>query len=724
MPPPPHSRAPLARSTLIKMGVRIAVVIALTTFFSYLHMLHTLRTEALTQLEQHVSERSQREQAIFLLAEDNLGAVKKALAERIRTLGPEDVGARFDSLFVRLPDGTVRSRPESFDGTKVPGVFVPRGVILDEDMRRRLLASYDVLSWYGPAFHVRFTDAFVTLPEGPIILYWPERPTWVHDAEPGLMVTELEYFVTSRPENNPERRTLWSEVYLDTVSGRSMTSVTIPLDLEGRYVAAFSLDVLLEELVARTINDHLPGTYNVIFRDDGKLIAHPGMVTQAGEEDHMRHIVERVQARQPGQAVLELPERGEYLAMGKLRGPGWNFVTVLPEHIVTKPAFQAARYVLLLGLLSLVLELAIMAWVLRNQITRPLESFTQAADRIASGDFHVELDTSRDDELGQLARSFRSMADKVQHREQALREANEGLEQRVEERTRELTEVHLQLVQTARRAGMAEIATNVLHNVGNVLNSVYTSAQLAKERMAGMRLEQVDRVANLLHEHQSSIGTFLSQDERGRNALPFLEKLGQNLLEERREIISLLDDVGRYTEHVGDIVKVQQNYARAPRMQEPVHMADLLEDALRINATGLTRHQVKVVRQLADLPPVLTDKHKTLMILVNLVSNAKYAMDGVPPTERVLTVKLERTGNEQVRIQMHDNGMGIAPEMLTRIFQYGFTTRQEGHGFGLHSSALAAQEMGGKLTVHSEGPGHGATFTLELPYLAAPPQAT
>ncbi|MCY1076952.1 ATP-binding protein [Archangium lansingense] len=697
------------------MGVRIAVVIALTTFVSYLHMLRTLRIEALAQLEQHVSERIQREQAIFLLAEDNLAVLEKALEERIRTLGPEDVGARFDSLFVRLPDGTVRSRREGFDGTKMPGVFVPRGVTLDEGMRRRLLASYDVLSSYGPAFHVRFTDAFVTLPEGPIILYWPERPTWILDAEPGFMVTDQEFFATSLPANNPERRTLWSEVYTDEVSGRSMTSATTPLDLDGRHVAAISQDVLMEELTERTANDHLPGTTNVIFRDDGKVIAHPEI-----EADHLRRIVERVQARPPEQAVLELPEHSEYLAVGRIQGPGWNFVTVLPETIVAKPALQAARYVLLLGLVSLVLELVIMAWVLKHQITRPLGAFTQATDRIASGDFHVELDTSRNDELGQLACSFQLMADKVQHREQALREANEGLEQRVEERTRELKEVHVQFVQSARRAGMAEIATNVLHNVGNVLNSVYTSAQLAKERMTGMRLEQVDRVASLLQENQDSIGTFLSQDERGKNVLPFLGKLGQNLLDERLEIISLLDDVGRYTEHVGDIVKVQQNYARTPRLQESVHLAGLVEDALRINSAGLTRHQVKVVRHLADLPPLLTDKHKTLMILVNLVSNAKYAMDGVPPAERLLTVKLERTANEQVRIQVHDNGMGIAPEMLTRIFQYGFTTRQEGHGFGLHSSALAAQEMGGALTVHSEGPGHGATFTLELPFLPAP----
>jgi len=328
----------------------------------------------------------------------------------------------------------------------------------------------------------------------------------------------------------------------------------------------------------------------------------------------------------------------------------------------------------------------------------------------------VKLDTARHDELGQLAQAFRLMADQVQRREEELRQANRDLELRVEERTRELKEVHVQLVKTARQAGMAEIATNVLHNVGNVLNSVYTSAQVAKERVNDMRLEHVSRVATLLTEHQGDLTTFLSQDERGRHVMPFLNKLGQNLVEEQKEILTLLSDVGRYTEHIGDIVKVQQNYARQPRLQEPVCLTDLVEDALRINSAGLVRHQVKVQRNLARIGNVLTDKHKVLMILVNLVSNAKYAMDDVPLNERLLKVTLEPPVNEQVRIVVHDNGMGIAPELLTRIFQYGFTTREEGHGFGLHSSALAAQELGGSLTVHSDGPGKGATFTLELPY--------
>ncbi|HZH75748.1 MAG TPA: histidine kinase, partial [Archangium sp.] len=144
MQPSPPLRASLARSTLLKMSARIGLIIALSTLASYLHIQSTLRTEALGRLEQHVVERSQREQSIFLLAQDNHAAFNKALEERIRTLQREDVSARFDRLFARLPDGTVRTRPEGFDGTRMVGVFIPPHVNLDAEFRTRVLAAYDV----------------------------------------------------------------------------------------------------------------------------------------------------------------------------------------------------------------------------------------------------------------------------------------------------------------------------------------------------------------------------------------------------------------------------------------------------------------------------------------------------------------------------------------------------------------------------------------------------
>jgi two-component system, NtrC family, sensor kinase len=734
-------RTSLARSTLIRMGVRIAVIIALSTLFSYLHIFNSFRQEALLQMEQSVHERSQREQAIFLLAEDNHAALKQALEARIRFWNTQDPSPRFDSLFVRLPDGSTRNIPQGFDGTQVPGVIVPRDVTLTDSVRRRILAAYEVVGQYGPAFHVRFTNTGVLLPEGVLVGYWPEGATWFQDVEASFSFLPMEYLTLSLPQNNPRRAPVWTGIFEDTPSKTWMVTLATPLDVDGQHAATITHDVLLDELVRRTIDDHLPGAYNFLVRDDGQLIAHPtvkmesgmgpytipavlGMPETAaakegtpGQRAHLSGVFERVKSRAQGQRVLELPEFGEYIAMERLKGPGWTFVTVLPEHIVASAAIRASRYVLLFGLVSLLVELAIMSWVLRLQITRPLLTFTQASRKLEEGNFDVTLDIWREDELGQLARAFHQMAGEIQRREEALRQANEGLEQRVEERTRELKEAHRKLVESALQVGRAEIATNVLHNVGNVLSSVLISVMLAKERLAGLKLENVERVAALLEEHQADLSAFIRGDRRGQTALPFLGQLGKNLQGERKEIQMLLNDVTRHTEHIGAIVNLQQRYARTSHhLNEQVDLRSLVEDALRINQAALGRHHVKVERVIADIPEVLTEKHKVLLILVNLISNAKYALDAIPEEERRLIVRIEQEApGGQVHIEVKDNGVGIAPELLTRIFQHGFTTRPEGHGFGLHSSALAAQELGGTLRVHSHGPGHGASFILVLP---------
>jgi signal transduction histidine kinase len=733
-----HSRSPrssLARATLLKMGSRTAVVIALATLFSYFHMLSTLRQQGLVQLAQYVSERSQREQILFLLAEDNHDVLKSAMVKKLLASRQEDPRARFDSLFVRLPDGTVRNRLERFDGTSMSCLFVPVGVPLDDELRRRILAAHDVLVQYGPAFHTRFTDTFITLPEGAHLSYWPENATYCQDAGPTDSILTQEFFPLTRPENDPQRGTIWSGIYLEPISRTWMATVATPMDLEGRHIATIGHDVVLEELISRTLNENLPGAYNMLVRDDGQLIAHPQLKmsqarapynilsatarTEEGpspfdskqEEGVLRAVFEQVRNRPADAPVQELPEHGHYIATARLRGPGWNFITVLPGDRVSQPAFLAARRILVLGVLALLVDLGLLYWVLKK-LTRPLLGLAEASRRVAAGDFQVELDTSRQDELGEMASAFEHMATEVQRREEELRRANEGLEQR----GRELKEAHEKLVVAARHAGMAEVATNVLHNVGNVLTSVYTSAQVAKERMSGLRVESLNRLADMLDAHDADLARFLTEDEQGRHVKPFLRKLGENLTKERQGILALLDDVGRYTEHIGDIVKLQQNYARLPRMHEPLQLSELVEDALRINATVLGRRQVKVERRMAPLPPVLADKHKVLMILINLISNALHALEAASVQERCLTLTVGEASPERIRIEVSDNGVGIAPELLTRIFRYGFTTRTEGHGFGLHSCSLAAQEMGGSLTAHSEGPGRGATFTLELPY--------
>jgi len=270
-------------------------------------------------------------------------------------------------------------------------------------------------------------------------------------------------------------------------------------------------------------------------------------------------------------------------------------------------------------------------------------------------------------------------------------------------------------VDLARQAGMAELATNVLHNVGNVLNSVNTASSLLGERLKALRVEPLVKVSGMLKERGDQLATFLTADERGRRLPQFLETLGEHLSGQRDELLTMVADLQRHVEHIRLIVELQQTYATSSNLVEIISLEELLEDALRINTGALERHGVTVERQLTPLPPLKLDKHKLLQILLNLISNAKYALNEKPPGERRLTFKLDRTAEDRVCLQVKDNGMGIAPELLTKIFQHGFTTRKEGHGFGLHSCAIAARSLGGSLVAHSDGPGSGATFTLELP---------
>jgi signal transduction histidine kinase len=296
-----------------------------------------------------------------------------------------------------------------------------------------------------------------------------------------------------------------------------------------------------------------------------------------------------------------------------------------------------------------------------------------------------------------------------------LQAANEHLERRVRERTLELERTQSELVSTARRAGMAEIATNVLHNVGNILNSVNVSAGMAVTLLRRSRVESLSRAMELMSAHTGDLGQFLQSDEKGRLLPAYLTGLAASLEQEQREMAAELGHLVKSIDHIKDVVATQQSYAGGIPVIEPVRVCELAEDALRIQGGALARHRVQVVREFGEVPQLRLDRARLLQILVNLISNAKNAMDGdgADPAKRlVLRIAAH---DARLRVSVQDDGVGIPPDHLTRIFSHGFTTRPDGHGFGLHSSALAAREMGGTLVASSDGPGRGATFILELP---------
>ncbi|MFO1502029.1 MAG: PAS domain S-box protein, partial [Verrucomicrobiota bacterium] len=278
----------------------------------------------------------------------------------------------------------------------------------------------------------------------------------------------------------------------------------------------------------------------------------------------------------------------------------------------------------------------------------------------------------------------------------------------------ELEAAHAKLIAASRQAGMAEVATSVLHNVGNVLNSVNVSANIVADQVKRSKSCNLAKLAALLQEHAANLGDFISRDPRGQHVPGYLTQLADHLGNENacllRETAALQENV----QHIKDIVAVQQEHASVSGVREQIHLAAFLDDAVQMLAHGLARDAIQVIREYqADLPVITCEKHKVLQIVINLLRNAQYACSTSTQADRRILIRATSTA-DFVHVTVSDNGVGILRENLQRIFNHGFTTKPRGHGFGLHSGALAAKELGGSLTVQSDGPGKGASFTLAL----------
>jgi signal transduction histidine kinase len=303
-----------------------------------------------------------------------------------------------------------------------------------------------------------------------------------------------------------------------------------------------------------------------------------------------------------------------------------------------------------------------------------------------------------------------------------LEQTTERLKAEVAERVGMLVQAektHKDMLIVSRQAGMTDVATSVLHNVGNVLNSLNISATLVASHLEELKIDRIIHVARLFKQHSANLGNFLANDPKGKQVPNFLMQLGEHLAQEQSLLLKEIEFVKSKIEHIKSIVATQQNYGKVSGVTENVRVVDLVEDLLRIHVPELEEHGIKVRREYEpDLPEIPVEKHKVLQILLNLTANAKHSCTDAGQEKRLVTVRVTN-GDDRVRIAICDNGIGISQENIKRIFNHGFTTRKKGgHGFGLHSGALLAKEIGGALTAQSDGPGRGAVFTLELPLKA------
>ncbi|MGD9364505.1 MAG: HAMP domain-containing sensor histidine kinase [Desulfobacteraceae bacterium] len=371
---------------------------------------------------------------------------------------------------------------------------------------------------------------------------------------------------------------------------------------------------------------------------------------------------------------------------------GWIHLGLSPEKFYKDLRALYAR-TFAVAILAVVGGLAA-SFVYARRLSVPIQRLDRFARKIAEGDLSQRIHIQTGDEVQSLADSFNHMVG-------------------------ELNRSNRKLIETARQAGMAEMAVDVLHNVGNVLNSVGVTAQDLKRKVSQSKMASLQPLVELMRHQGEMLPDYIANDPRGQKLPSYLSALSAHLSDDHQAITTGLNDLERHIQHIQDIVHLQQSYSRNIGLTERINITEVIDDAIALNLDAIKRHGIRIEKHLETLPKVLLERHKLLQILINLISNARQAFHNGNITHKRITISMYRPQPKTLCIRVSDNGMGIAHENLTRIFQHGFTTRHNGHGFGLHSSAIAASEMDGTLQAESPGRGRGATFTIELPIRTA-----
>ena len=283
------------------------------------------------------------------------------------------------------------------------------------------------------------------------------------------------------------------------------------------------------------------------------------------------------------------------------------------------------------------------------------------------------------------------------------------------EKERELQKIHEELIEASRRAGMSEVAADILHNVGNVLNSINVTTTVIKKTLSDSEISNLKIVVDMIEQNMGKLDEFFKDDPKGKHIPSYLKEVVQLFAQKQEDMLSKLQMLIEDINHIKTVIHMQQEYNKVMGDEVTITIDQIIENAIRINQASLKKHNIKYKTEYIELGEVNINKNGVMQILVNLIANAKNALLESDVSDKILSIKAYIHDNHKLRIEVKDNGIGIPQENMPKLFQHGFTTRPNGHGFGLHSCSITAKEMNGSLTAHSEGSGHGATFTLELP---------
>ena len=714
-------RLTLAQRIQLQIGLVIAFVIVSVTAVGYIQTVSSMRDEALSNLQSSTRTKAILESNSFLEAQQNTEAVRDEYLRRLEANSHKDHTSDFEAWFVRYADGLIRVRPERDYHKHLPSIYIRAPITVDSQLRREVVTAFELMREWGPPQTLRYFSTYIDLPGKSLIMYSPSV-NWGKEADKTTNNFDYPPVQNSAPDKNPQRKTLWTDVYFDDKAQTWMVSVITPID-QVRWIGTASQDIAVGDLIRRTTNEYAPGTYNLVMDRRGKLIAHPSLMEKirrssgnldiaALEDPRLSEIFTLAGQDTHDGVVRQTANSDAYIGISRIQGPEWYFVTVYPKALLEQRGLASARAILLAGLAGLVLEITLLAWILRRQVAVPLKALDAATQAVAQGNMSVSIEPRGQAELGLLADRFLGMLDRLRERDASLVRSEatkdallQELEDRVRSRTLALEQSNAEL----------QTAMKVLRTAQDELLQREKLASLGR-MVAGLAHELNTPIGNAL-----TIGTAMADHARMLNNKFLGDELKKSTLAKYLdENVSACAVLERSLVHAAELV-ANFKQVSADRLSERRRSFDLAHTVEEVLATLRPSFRTTQFQLICRVSPAITmDSYPGLLtqIISNLVINAKlHAFEG--RESGVVTIEGGCVG-DSVTMTVSDDGHGVEPSIRSRIFDPFFTTRMGRGGTGLGLSivhSLVANGLGGSIRMEP-APVCGTRFIMTFPSIA------
>ncbi|MDT9001883.1 sensor histidine kinase [Paucibacter sp. APW11] len=720
---------PLARQLVLQLSALVALMLCSLAGIAYV-LLNRLAEQSIPPVVRRtISVQARQQGQTFQLAEASARRLSAEWLQRIDAPSDAQVQARFDALFERQADGVWRVRPRWLDPERRPTFYLQHGQQgPDASVRRRAVASYELLSEQGPALVPPFFSVYTDFVEKGLMVY-SRGIDWGRGATPATDNFNYPTMTGSDPARNPGRRLFWTPVYFDGEARAWMVSVIQPLDWQGRWVGTVGHDITIDALLKQIAEAESPlDSLSMIVSRDGQLIAHPqlraqieaaqGQLALSALKQPMLDSVYALLRQQAGDEGVARTADGRYLVgWARIGGPGWWSVRVVPQARIDELLQRTIAWMLLIGVVGLLLAVALLHRVVRHRLQRPLEAITGSIEALASrlhrGEEAQPLPPQASGDLQRLNCAFDTMAaELVVHRrqeqaaqtalqseveerrqaEEAVRLLNLSLEARVRERGEALQQAQHELVQRETLASLGALVAGVSHELNTPIGNALIASDTATEALRAARAHIASGTVRR--------GELLRQLQHAEDSMALA-----------------LGNLRRSAGLVEDFKQVAID--RASLQRRPFGLRRVCEEVVHLLHHSLKAQEHEVRIQISDSLSLDSYPGAFGQVLTNLVQNAVvHGFEG--RTGGLITIALQSAEAEQIVLSISDDGCGIPPEHLDQVFKPFFTTRlgKGGSGLGLHLVYnIVHNVLGGRIELRST-PGQGTCFTLQLPRVA------